>query len=74
VTNKKKIQNIYKSGGRRCRSRGAVPGVTSPNVDCPARDGVTGDGVPRGYCWLSNCPEGDNGPTVVALPASNKNN
>jgi hypothetical protein len=31
-------------------------------------------GVPTGECWLSCHPIGDNGPIVVALPASNENN
>jgi hypothetical protein len=36
-------------------------------------DGVAGDGVPKGECWLNCRPIGENGPSVVALTASNKN-
>jgi hypothetical protein len=51
-----------------------VVGVYSPTGDCCARNGVAGDGAVTGECWLSSRRVGDNGPIVVALPASNKNN
>jgi len=47
--------------------------VYLPTGDCCARDGVAGDGVPTGECWLSYHPIGDNGPIVFALTASNEN-